>query len=82
MKFKKFIGTLSTVVITVLVAVAFIKRILIHEDDLKNVVRKKHNVLEDAGISSAENQNKSMRYIDDRPKAVRCVGFHCMEAEA
>lgn len=53
MKFKKFIGTLITVATIGIAVGALVKRILIHGDDLKNIVKRKHDVIKDVGVKTS-----------------------------
>lgn len=53
MKFKKFISTLITVTTIAIAVGALVKRILIHGDDLKNIVKRKHDVIKDVGVKTS-----------------------------
>ena len=59
MKFKKFISTLITLAAIAIAVSAVVKRILIHGDDLKNIIRHKHDVIKDVGINVPEKKKSN-----------------------
>ena len=81
MKFKKFISTLITVVTIAIAVNAIVKRLMIHGDDLKNIIRHKHDVIKDVGINVPEKKKSNANNVGANHPLDRSIPYAQFDQE-